>query len=31
MDNLCRGNFCAVKVLQEQLPEPGRLQLVYIT
>ncbi|MCL7047529.1 hypothetical protein MKW94_024728 [Papaver nudicaule] len=28
-DNLSRGNFGAVKVLQEQFPEPGRLQFIY--
>ncbi|RZC47080.1 hypothetical protein C5167_040024 [Papaver somniferum] len=29
VDNLSRGNFGAVKVLQEQFPEPGRLQFIY--
>ncbi|KAK1308177.1 putative UDP-arabinose 4-epimerase 3 [Acorus calamus] len=29
VDNLSRGNLGAVKVLQEQFPEPGRLQFIY--
>ncbi|KAI3921529.1 hypothetical protein MKW98_013463 [Papaver atlanticum] len=29
VDNLSWGNFGAVKVLQEQFPEPGRLQFIY--
>lgn len=28
-DNLSRGNLGAVKVLQQQFPEPGRLQFIY--
>ncbi|ONK74433.1 uncharacterized protein A4U43_C03F6160 [Asparagus officinalis] len=28
VDNLSRGNIGAVKVLQEQFPEPGRLQFI---
>ena len=28
-DNLSRGNLGAIKVLQEQFPEPGRLQFIY--
>lgn len=28
VDNLSRGNMGAVKVLQEQFPEPGRLQFI---
>lgn len=28
-DNLSRGNMGAVKVLQKQFPEPGRLQFIY--
>lgn len=27
-DNLSRGNIGAIKVLQEQFPEPGRLQFI---
>ncbi|XP_026447072.1 probable UDP-arabinose 4-epimerase 2 isoform X2 [Papaver somniferum] len=29
LDNLSRGNLGAVKVLQKQFPEPGRLQFIY--
>ncbi|OVA15864.1 NAD-dependent epimerase/dehydratase [Macleaya cordata] len=29
VDNLSRGNLGAVKVLQQQFPEPGRLQFIY--
>ncbi|RWR81883.1 putative UDP-arabinose 4-epimerase 2 isoform X1 [Cinnamomum micranthum f. kanehirae] len=29
VDNLSRGNLGAIKVLQEQFPEPGRLQFIY--
>ncbi|KAK1280698.1 putative UDP-arabinose 4-epimerase 3 [Acorus gramineus] len=29
VDNLSRGNLGAVKVLQEQFPQPGRLQFIY--
>ncbi|XP_039127514.1 LOW QUALITY PROTEIN: probable UDP-arabinose 4-epimerase 2 [Dioscorea cayenensis subsp. rotundata] len=29
VDNLSRGNMGAVKVLQKQFPEPGRLQFIY--
>ncbi|KAJ0980765.1 hypothetical protein J5N97_009020 [Dioscorea zingiberensis] len=29
VDNLSRGNMGAVKVLQEQFPEPGRLQFIF--
>ncbi|KAH9329471.1 hypothetical protein KI387_001579, partial [Taxus chinensis] len=29
VDNLSRGNPGAIKVLQEQFPEPGRLQFIY--
>ncbi|KAJ4976312.1 hypothetical protein NE237_001418 [Protea cynaroides] len=29
VDNLSRGNIGAIKVLQEQFPEPGRLQFIY--
>ncbi|KAK1284737.1 putative UDP-arabinose 4-epimerase 3 [Acorus calamus] len=29
LDNLSRGNLGAVKVLQEQFPQPGRLQFIY--
>ncbi|KAJ8544671.1 hypothetical protein K7X08_017254 [Anisodus acutangulus] len=28
-DNLSRGNLAAVRILQELLPEPGRLQFIY--
>ncbi|XP_077244570.1 putative UDP-arabinose 4-epimerase 1 isoform X2 [Tasmannia lanceolata] len=29
VDNLSRGNLGAIKVLQEQFPEPGRIQFIY--
>ncbi|KAK1324712.1 putative UDP-arabinose 4-epimerase 3 [Acorus calamus] len=29
VDNLSRGNLGAIKVLQEQFPQPGRLQFIY--
>ncbi|XP_057960445.1 UDP-arabinose 4-epimerase 1-like isoform X2 [Malania oleifera] len=29
VDNLSRGNLGAVRVLQEQFPDPGRLQFIY--
>ncbi|XP_072987054.1 probable UDP-arabinose 4-epimerase 1 isoform X1 [Typha latifolia] len=29
VDNLSRGNIGAIKVLQKQFPEPGRLQFIY--
>lgn len=29
VDNLSRGNIGAIKVLQEQFPEPGRLQFIF--
>ncbi|XP_077220227.1 putative UDP-arabinose 4-epimerase 3 isoform X2 [Tasmannia lanceolata] len=29
VDNLSRGNLGAIKVLQEQFPEPGKLQFIY--
>ncbi|XP_043698612.1 probable UDP-arabinose 4-epimerase 2 [Telopea speciosissima] len=29
VDNLSRGNLGAIKVLQEQFPEPGRFQFIY--